>query len=394
MSEELTAPELREILKEKGARAKELRERKADERSADWSKDLRSTVDEIYGLDAELKVLEAMEIPEARGATAANGTQAEVRSWGQQFIDSPEYEARDKSTGFTSGAAEVRATLLDADLTAGAGLFVPRGTPYLGNVQQRRLWVRDLLSVQGTGLTSIPYIRENNAAFYEGGASAVAENAAKPEVSALFTPVDAPVRKIAAWIPVTQEVIDDTQSLLGYIDNRLLYMLKIREEAEVLNGSGVSPDITGILQTSGVQTQPQVTNGDIQSTIAAAVGKIENVDGYADGIVMNPVDYWSMIASRHATFLDASLNGGSLPFTTPPRSIYGLPVVTTRGMASAKALVGAFSMGATLFDKQEANIRTTDSHSDYFIYNKTVILAEERIALAVHRPDFFAYASL
>lgn len=389
MAEEaFTAPELREKLKESGDRLRDLRERKEDERSAEWSRDIRQTTDIIYSLDAELKVLEAMEPPEARGATAANGTQERSRSVGQQFTESDEY--RDRSG---ANSAEFRALLADADLTAGAGLFVPRGTPFLGNVRQRRLWVRDLLSVQQTGLTSIPYIRENNAAFYEGGASAVEEGSVKPEVSALFTAVDAPVRKIAAWIPVTQEVIDDTQTLMGYIDNRLLYMLKIREEAEVLNGSGTSPDITGILQSSP-QTQAQVTASDYQSTIGAAIGKIENVDGYADGIVMNPIDYWSMITSRHSTFLDASIGGGSLPYGAPAGGILGLPVVRTRGMASGKVLVGDFGQGATLYDKAEANIRTTDSHSDYFIYNKTVILAEERIALSVFRPDFFVDTSL
>lgn len=384
----LTAPELRETLKENGERLRDLRERKAEERTADWSRDIRQTTDIIYSLDAELRVLEAMEMPESRGPQAANGGRGEMRSVGQQFTESQEY--RDRS-GVNS--QEFRATLADADITAGAGLFVPRGTPFLGNVRQRRLWVRDLLSVQGTGLTSIPYIRENNAAFYEGGASAVAENSVKPEVSALFTAVDAPVRKIAAWIPVTQEVIDDTQTLLGYIDNRLLYMLKIREEAEVLNGSGTSPDITGILQSTP-QTQAQVTASDYQSTIGAAIGKIENVDGFADGIVMNPVDYWSMITARHSTFLDASIGGGSLPYGAPTGGILGLPVIRTRGMASGKVLVGDFNQGATLYDKQEANIRTTDSHSDYFIYNKTVILAEERIALSVFRPDFFVDTSL
>jgi HK97 family phage major capsid protein len=57
-------------------------------------------------------------------------------------------------------------------------------------------------------------------------------------------------------------------------------------------------------------------------------------------------------------------------------------------------LVGSFRLGATLFDRMAATVRTSDSHSDYFVANKVAILIEERIALAVHRPDFFVETTI
>jgi HK97 family phage major capsid protein len=51
-----------------------------------------------------------------------------------------------------------------------------------------------------------------------------------------FTPALAPVVKIAAWIPVTEEILEDAPTLAGYINTRLAYMVDLREEAQILNG--------------------------------------------------------------------------------------------------------------------------------------------------------------
>ena len=71
----------------------------------------------------------------------------------------------------------------------------------------------------------------------------MAEGVAKPEVVMQFVSDDAPVRKIAAWIPITTEIADDAPTLRGYIDTRLAYMLALREELEILSGNGISPDL-------------------------------------------------------------------------------------------------------------------------------------------------------
>ena len=51
--------------------------------------------------------------------------------------------------------------------------------------------------------------------------------------------------------------------------------------------------------------------------------------------------------------------------------------------------MGSFGIGATLYDRMEGNIRVSENHSDFFVRNAIAILAEERIALAVKRPESF-----
>jgi HK97 family phage major capsid protein len=294
----------------------------------------------------------------------------------------------------TSPDAQVRA-LIDTGTTDGtagdAGFFVPVAAVAIPpRVRQQRTFIRDLISVQGTGLSSIPYIREYNPTAYELGASAVTEGSAKPEVALAFENDDAPVRKIAAWVPATTEILDDAATLRGYIDTRLAYMLALREERDIINGDGSSGRLKGILQFSGLQS---ASGSDTPAVVAEAIGKIENVDGEADGAVLNPIRYWAMVATRNANQFDGS-GMGNAPFSGPAGTLWGLPVVRTRSLASTKGLVGSFRLGATLFDRMRTVIRVGNQHSTYFVENKVAILAEERVALAVHRPDFFVDLTL
>jgi HK97 family phage major capsid protein len=69
--------------------------------------------------------------------------------------------------------------------------------------------------------------------------------------------------------------------------------------------------------------------------------------------------------------------------------IWRLPVIDTPAIAEGTALVGAFGTGAQLYDREQATVRITDSHADFFVKNAIVVLAEERLALAVKRPESF-----
>lgn len=400
--------ELREALLEEGDKLRELREKSAEERGATYNDEVHEARERIYSLDAELAALvraaeveraEARvgELPEGRGPLAALldvAGRGEHRSAGALVTDNEEYRSFvANGAGGKSIDFEVRALLSTESSDPAAGLFMPRGTPFLPatSVDRLRLFVRDLISTGQTTLNSIPYIRELNPRTNEWGATSVAEGAAKPEVTTQFSSQDAPVRKVAAWIPVTTEIIEDAPTLRTYIDARLAYMVALREEQQVLNGSGTAPQIRGIRQQSGLQTQTFVS-GDVAATLGLAIGKIEAVDGMADGVAINPTDYWTAITSRHANQFDAGFGIG-LPFGPAPETMWGLRCVRTRSMETGKALVGSYKLGAQLFDRQQTVIRVGDQHSDYFTNNKVAVLAEERIALAVYRPDWFVEAA-
>lgn len=415
ISPDYDAAEIRGHLTDAAKAVVELRQVPHDKRGDTYEDDVRSAVDFIRTFDPVAAVLTDAERTAAKaeadqrqaaaaekarsvgGPSAAfHGGEERARSAGEQVVLGEGYEEWVRSGQSGVFSTEVRTLLQSGDTTTGipeAGIWRPVGTPVLkaGAENRRRLFVRDLLTVSPTGLSSVPYIQELNAVTNETGATTVAEGSAKPEVTMEFVQADAPIRKIAGWLPVTNEILADAPTLRGYIDARLDYMILLREEQQVLKGTGTAPQITGIYNTTGTQTQAAVNN-DVPGTIALAMGKLENADGDPDGVVLNPIDYWTAIGTRHTTLFDNG-GGGQAPALVSGIT-WGVPAVRTRALDTLECLVGSWRMGATLFEREGVTIKVGDQHSDYFVNNKVAILAEERVGLAVHRPDWFVETTL
>jgi HK97 family phage major capsid protein len=381
--------------------ALELRARPADQRGESWTDDLRSAIDFINDMDR----IEAALAAEARGRQPVNEGRGgrslgapldgpDLRSLGQRVVDSEgfgDWQAnggRQRSGAFTTEVRTLIGSFTTGAFDTNSDTWLPVNSRELltPTLQRRRPFLRDLLGVQPTGLASFAYMREQLATTTETGAAMTSEASAKAEVDMLFTPADAPARKITAWIPVTDEMLSDAPTLRGYIDARLEYMLMIREEAQVYNGNGTAPNLQGLKGVSGVQTQTAVS-GDFPATIAQAIAKVETVDGDADGVACNPTDYWVAASKRYPNQFDNGFGGGA------PGAVgnitWGVPAVRTRALASGAAMVAAWRMGATIFEREGTTIKVGDQHSDNFVKNITVILAEKRVALPIWRPDYF-----
>lgn len=75
-------------------------------------------------------------------------------------------------------------------------------------------------------------------------------------------------------------------------------------------------------------------------------------------------------------------------------TLWGLPVVATEAAAfQGKFLTGAFNAAAQLFDREDANVVISTENGDDFEKNMISIRCEERLALAVKRPEAFIYGS-
>lgn len=398
--------EIRTELENLGERLNGLREK---DRTDETRTEMRGIVEEIGFLDYLYRIEQRKAEIDAesngpKGGTAQRAQGPDNRSIGERFVDTDGYRSFAGNSGSGHYEAEVR-TLVDstggvsyaADADNGPGLLRPIGTPFIPpqTVVRTRLFMRDVLDVVSTGLANVPYIKELNAEAYASAASGaqfVAEGGTKPEVGLSFQPADAPIRKIAAWIPATYEILQDAPTLRGYIDGRLRYMLALTEERAILNGNGTAPNIRGILQQSSIQTQAAITD-DPFASIGKAFGKVEIVDGDPSFVAMNPGDYWATVVGRHANQFDGQSYSGGSPFNAPPAQVWGVPVVRTNAMTTLTALVGC-RLGATILDREAAVIRVGDQHSTYFIENKVAVLAEERMGLAVHRPDWFVNTTI
>jgi HK97 family phage major capsid protein len=164
----------------------------------------------------------------------------------------------------------------------------------------------------------------------------------------------------------------------------------LQEDEQILNGSGTGENLTGILQTSGIQSYDKSDSGVATDNYADAIRRAATLSFLAyyepTGVVMHPND-WERIE------LSKDVNGQylvavSVAMGGEPR-LWRLPVVDTPAIAEGTGLVGAFGSGAQLYDREQASIRISEQHSDFFVRNAIVILAEQRLAMAVKRPEAF-----
>lgn len=334
----------------------------------------------------------------ARGGAETRGGEINVSpeyAQARSVLVNPEFRAwLDKGGKGDSPTIELRADVLEA---SGIGSdWLPPHAKFWPTPRQRRLTIRDLLTVIPTTNLTHEYVQELNPATNELGASTVAEGATKPDQLYQTQVLTAPVRVIAALTTITRQAVQDESTLVAYINNALTYRIRLREELEILNGNGLSPDLAGLLTFPGVQTQSTAGAGEYAITIANAIAKIVLADGEPDGVVMNPTTYYSMVSHRVAGGSNAS--GGGVFDTdaytsTPSQYVWGLPTVVTRSAAVNQNIVGNWKQAGWLFDREAPSVQVFEQHNDYAATNKVLLRCEERVALAAPRPDLLCVAT-
>ena len=318
-------------------------------------------------------------------------TRQVTKSLGQQWADSDAGQfflkkRHQGSRSWSSPVAELdmRAATLTTDAASGGDLIVSDFRPTIQPLLFKKLTVRDLLASGTTDSNSITYMKETT---FTNAAATVAEGAAKPESTLIFDQVVDLVQKIAHWLPVTEEMLEDVRQIRSYIDARLRLGVELTEEDQLLNGDGTPPNISGILDRVGL-TAAQARGADTNvDAIFKEMMKIFNASFVMpDAHVINPANWQTIQLSKDA-------NGqyyGSGPFTGPQApTLWGLPVDVTPSIVANTALTGAFKSAAQIFDKGGLRVEASNSHSDFFIKNLVAIRAERRLALAVYRPAAF-----
>lgn len=266
---------------------------------------------------------------------------------------------------------------------SGSGNLLPVGQPIAPIPRQARLYLRDLIPTMTTTLAAIPYVQELNPTAYES-ASSVPEGGLKPNATLSFVGAKADPTVLAATLVISKQLFEDAQAVIQYINTRLPYLVKFKEDNELLNGSGTWPDITGILQTAGVQSQATV-NTDNAQTFGASFADVELHDGTPTAVVLNPTNAWNMFTKRAAGG-SGTFDAGT-PFSALPLTVWGVPTYRTRAIPLNQALVGDFQLGAMIADREEVNIQTYRER--YAEMNQILMVCEERIGLMVFRPDLF-----
>lgn len=384
----------------------------------DFTDEQKQTVDRLNKEAQELND----EIEEAKGYEATQAKQDLMRSMLKQPMGRPEYaNSEPEKTGFKSegrrfvesnqikswienelnlkgpGAnlpdgikihspqVEVKGLVLTSNTSGGA--FVRRD--YDDNVELplRIPSIRDVITVGRTGSNLVEYVRQTGktrAAAVVPEATATSstgyDNAAKPESGLTYEIVQAGVKTIAVWMPITRQILADAPQLESEIDGFEREDLELALEEEIISGTG-GTHFTGLENTTGIT--PQAFATDLLTTTrkarttAMVVGRAKST-----GFLLNPYD-WEEIDLTKAATTGIFYFGG--PTIMGVEQLWGLPVIQSEVIPKGTGYTGNLKL-MRLWDREQATRRITDSHADFFTHNLIAILTELRAAFGVKRP--------
>ncbi len=360
-------------------------------KNSELSTETRAKVDELLTKQGELQA-NLQSTQQMLAKLEANGAGGDVQhqSFGQQFVLSDDFKAFASKTtprgrvDMTFSAA-ITSVTTDTDGAAGDTVQITR-VPGIIAPPDRRMTVRDLITPGQMDGNALEYVKETG---FTSNAAGTAETVKKPESTIKFDLISTTAKVIAHFVKASRQILSDNSQLASYIDGRLRYGLAFKEEQQILNGDGTGQNLLGIIpQASAFSApfDPAGTETNIDN-IRLAMLQTTLAEYPATGIVMHPSD-WARIELLKDTTGRYIIGN---PQGTLSPTLWSLPVVATQAITIDKFLVGAFRLGAQVFDRWQARVEVATENEDDFVKNLVTILAEERLALAVYRPEAFVY---
>lgn len=377
-------------LKDTGDKLKQFAEQtqKDVKQATQTSAELKAKIDETL---AEHNKLSAR-LQDIEQKLARSGEEAEPQhamSVGEMIVKSEAFQSMNSSARKTARVSVPRQALMNVPATVGdntsAGNSLVPADRRAGIIMPglRRMTIRDLLAPGTTSSNNVEYTRETG---FTNNASMIAEGGDKPYSDITFELENAPVRTIAHLFKASRQLLDDAPGLQSYIDARARYGLQLKEEAQFLYGNGTGQNLFGIVPQAAVFA-PSFSPAFEQAIDRLRLALLQAVlaEFPANGIVLNPID-WAGIEltkDQEGRYIIGNAASGTQPL------LWNLPVVETTAMVQNQFLVGAFNLAAQVFDRMDIEVLISTENDKDFEKNMVSIRAEERVALAVYRPESF-----
>ena len=399
---------LREMRAEKAQKSEDLAKifdsiKDMSELSSDQKEEIKKRNDELADLGSKITELSEYEEMKAANKEEMESSKKvsgmpvygepevdEPKTLGQQFLESNAYKSF-VDHGLKNIPMETKTTVTTSVWT--------RDTIYqqvIPAIEPDPNPVLDLIDSINTDQTTYYFLQEtatNNAAETAEGNSA-------PEDAFSYSAVTAPVAKLITTLPITAELLEDQAGARAYFDGRLANHVLQRLEAQVIRGNGVSPNIKGIANQTGINVitysggaYPSSVGGKLR-TILEGIKDVE-VNGKLapDAIVMSPAAYEALagqVDGNENFMLGASAFAGS-------PTIWGLPVVKSSQIggavsSSTDVILGKFGGGLAVNHvfRRGMELQISDSAADGdFGKDILTVKASLRYALAVYKPQAF-----
>ena len=378
------------------------------EKKEEWAKrnermaELVDTIKEAQSIEKDKKEMEkAVEAGKVVEPKAIHEEKAEApKTLGQSFIESDAYKSF-METGIKNVKSELKWNpQVETKTTVTETTWPPavvRSPRIQESAQLDPYVIPALIDTIVTDQYQYKYLEETT---YTNNAAPTAEGSALGENALAFTERTEEIRKIGAFIPMTEELLADVSAAQGYIDSRLRFMVRQTISDQIIGGSGSGVNLTGILNKTGINSFNYSSfSGNLKriGQIFEAITEIQK-DAFMnpDAIIMHPSDWYQVVTEVNAVTTSGSLNplfvgAGSFGDAVTPR-LWGVPVVASTETSAGDCLVGVFGGGQAIHivARQGIDVAMSDSHDENFVKDILVMKATVRMGLPIYRATAFA----
>lgn len=207
----------------------------------------------------------------------------------------------------------------------------------------------------------------------------------KPQVSIPITTTVLTARKIAAWVALYDETLQDFPSFIGDVQGELSQLIADVENEQILNGDGTGNNLTGILTTGGILKRTFATGQSSLDVVEQSITDLRNGPAKAspDCVVMNPTDWSSIRRSKDSQ--------GRYLVTPDPTSdaantLGGTPVLVTTSAPVGTALVANLEMSTVAFIRTGLTVELTNNDADDFVHNLAKLRPKEGLMVRCDPP--------
>ena len=250
----------------------------------------------------------------------------------------------------------------------------------------RPVHVRNLIPVGSTTSDVVRFVKESG---FSNGAAAKAEGATLGQSDFDMTAASVNVEKIGTYFRISEEMLADTPQLTSYLSARAPEKLLEIEDTQILSGSGVAPNLSGII-TNAADFAAGGFAGAIESAnefdvLAAAINQLALSNYKADYIMLHPTDFHKIVLLKDTQnrYLKDQVYQGLQP------TFLGVPVVINTAVPIGDYLLGNFAMGAQLWVRDNVSVEFFREDGTNVRDGFVTVRVSERVAVANYLPNAF-----
>lgn len=336
---------------------------------------------EVRDLSEQFKQVATAQAELAQKQVGFAAQVASTKSAAQEFVESEQYKQ------LVAGTTQRARIELKNTVTSGSTTVFPDQKPGIIPGNFLPLTVRSVLSSIAVSTNMVNALRE---ATWTSSAAEVSQGAAKPESDATFEQYNVPITTVAHWIKISNQLLADAPAVVAYIETRLRDGLAQRIDAQLLNGNGTSPNLSGLTDSGNFTAYTAVSDDLLVDAINRAKYQLWATGNAPDTVIVNPADWGAMERAREGAGTGAYLYG--LPGVSGISNPFGVQIVMSNNMTQGKFLIGALRNSAVVYNRSGAVVEMGYINAD-FTNNLVTVRAEERLGLGVERPAAILYGN-